>query len=210
MAVSSTSDRKKRKKWYAVVATKDFQEMRLGETLAAAPEELLGRHLHLNLMTLLNDPKKQSITVHFRVQEVKGDTGIASLVRYNLHTSYLKRLIRKTSNKMEESYALVTKDGQRCRIKPILFTRYRVNNSTLTTLRKKAEEHLRHLFQQHTLAELFFLVISNKLQMDLKGALKTIYPVASCEIKAFYTEQTSPVPSASVAPAVAAVEPQAI
>ena len=67
MAVQSTVDRKKRKKWYTVLATKDLQELYLGETLAEEPQELLGRHLHLNLMTLLNDPKKQSITVHFAI-----------------------------------------------------------------------------------------------------------------------------------------------
>ncbi len=191
MAVQTAADRKKRKKWYTVIATKDFQEMHLGESLADEPKHLIGRHLHLNLMTLLNDPKKQSITVHFAVQEVRGDLGIASLVHYQLNSSYLKRLVRKTSNKIEESYAITTKDGQKCRIKPVLFTRNKVNNSTLTTVRKKAEEHLRQLFQQYTLPELFSLIISNKLQMELKSALKKIYPISSCEIKSFYSEPGS-------------------
>ncbi len=189
MAVqTSAAERKKRKKWYSVISTKEFQEIHLGETLAETPEEIIGRHLHLNLMTLLNDPKKQSITVHFAIKEVKGDVGIASLVHYKLNNSYLKRLVRKTSNKMEESFVLMTKDGQRCRIKPVLFTRNKVNNSTLTTLRKKAQEHLTQVFLQYSLAELFHLIISNKLQMELKAALKKIYPVSSCEIKSFSTE----------------------
>mgnify|MGYP001604468966 CR=1 FL=1 len=191
MAIQTSTDRKNRMKWYPVIATKDFQEMSLGETLAEEPEELIGRHLHLNLMMLLNDPKKQSITVHFEIKEVKGDTGVASLVHYELNSSFLKRLVRKTSNKVEESYAFTTKDGQQCRIKPVLFTRYKVNNSTLTSLRKKSQEHLHHLFQQYSLAELFSLIMSNKLQMELKSALKKIYPVASCEIKSFYTETLS-------------------
>mgnify|MGYP001610405667 CR=1 FL=1 len=181
--------------------------MALGETLAEEPGELLGRHLHLNLMTLLNDPKKQSITVHFAIREMKGDVGVASLVRYQLNSSFLKRLVRKTANKLEESYLLNTKDGHHCRIKPVLFTRYRVNNSTLTTLRKKAQEHLHQIFQQSSLSELFSLIISNKLQMELKAALKKVYPVASCEVKSFYTESVStgkdPVPtepSVAIAP----------
>ncbi len=208
MAVqASAADRKKRKKWYSVVSTKEFQELYLGESLAEEPGELIGRRLHLNLMTLLNDPKKQSITVHFAIREVKGDVGVASLVHYQLNNSYLKRLVRKTSNKMEESFVLMTKDGQRCRIKPVLFTRNKVNNSTLTTLRKKAQEHLIQIFLQYSLAELFHLIISNKLQMELKAALKKIYPVSSCEIKSFYTEpaatmskaaqqQQAPIPTA--------------
>ncbi|MBS3144543.1 hypothetical protein J4208_03070 [Candidatus Woesearchaeota archaeon] len=208
MAVQSTVDRKKRKKWYTVLATKDLQDLYLGETLAEEPGELLGRHLHLNLMTLLNDPKKQSITVHFAIKELRGDIGIASLVHYQLNNSYLKRLVRKTSNKMEESYAMTTKDGQLCRIKPVLFTRHKVNNSTLTSLRKKAEEHLKQIFTQYTLSELFQFIISNKLQMELKAALKKIYPISSCEVKAFYTEQHSgvqqPIPVAPV------VQPQTI
>ena len=189
MAVQTTLDRKKRKKWYPVIATKDFQEIHLGESLADEPSQLLGRQLHLNLMTLLNDPKKQSSTVHFEVKELRGDMGIATLVHYELNSSYLKRLVRKTSNKMEESFVLMTKDGQRCRIKPVFFTRNKVNNSTLTSLRKKAEVHLHNIFQQYTLPELFSMIITNKLQMELKSALKKVYPISSCEIKAFYTEQ---------------------
>lgn len=206
MAVQTSADRKKRKKWYTVIATKDFQEMHLGETLAEEPQELIGRHLHLNLMTLLNDPKKQSITVHFKIESVKGDIGVATLVHYQLNNSYLKRMVRKTSNKVEESFLLTTKDGQLCRIKPVLFTRNKVNNSTLTSIRKKAEEHLKQVAQQLTLVELFSLVVSNKLQMELKGALRKIYPVSSCEIKMLYTEKSPTVKSTSQAQAVPAVE----
>lgn len=208
MAVQTSAERKKRKKWYTVVSTKDFQEMHLGETLAEEPQELLGRRLHLNLMTLLNDPKKQSITVHFAIKEIKGDIGIASLVHYQLNNSYLKRLVRKTSNKMEESFVLTTKDGHICRIKPVLFTRHKVNNSTLTSLRKKAAEHLQHIFSQTTLVELFQLIISNKLQMELKSALKKIYPISSCEIKSFYTEQQQSAAQQKAIPAV--LPPQTI
>lgn len=191
MAVKTAVDRKKRKKWYTVVATNEFQDMFLGETLADEPEQLLGRHLHLNLMTLLNDPKKQSITVHFAIKELKGDTAVATLVRYELNTSFLKRLVRKTSNKIEMSLVFTTKDNQRCRIKPILFTRHHVNNSTLTSLRKKTEEHLQQIFSQTLLSELFSMIVANKIQMELKTALKKIYPVASCEIKSFSTEPLS-------------------
>ena len=188
MATSTSADKKKRKKWYSVIATQEFQQMPLGETLALEPQEILGRHLHLNAMTLLNDPKKQAITVDFQVREIKGDIGVASLVKYTLNTSQIKRLVRKTSNKIEQSYAFTTKDGQQCKIKPILFTRNKVNHSTLTSLRKGTEAYLQQQFQQQTLHELFSFIFSNKLQMDLKSVLKKIYPVASCEIRSFYKE----------------------
>ena len=182
--------------------------MHLGETLAEEPAELMGRHLHLNLMTLINDPKKQSITVHFAITEIKGDVAIASLVHYSLNNSFLKRLVRKTSNKMEESFLITTRDSHLCRIKPVLFTRNKVNNSTLTSLRKKAEEHLRQIFTQYSLVELFQLIISNKLQMEMKTALKKIYPISSCEIKTFYTESSSPTQQPVTQPLIA--QPQAI
>ena len=118
---------------------------------------------------------------------------------------------------MEESFVMTTKDGQICRIKPVLFTRHKVNNSTLTSLRKKAEEHLKQIFLQYTLSELFQFIISNKLQMELKAALKKIYPISSCEIKAFYTEQHQPAaqqataqPLAQPTVKVQSVQPQTI
>lgn len=183
MALAKTEKRKRRKHWYAVLAPKQFQKMKLGESQAYAAEELVGRTIQANLMTLTNDPKRQSITLTFRIESVNGNNCETNVVKYTINNSHIKRLVRKASNKIEESFVVTTKDNVRYRIKPIVLTRYRANKSVLTALRKKTVEIVTAFVAGMESEALFPSVISHKLQMETKNTLKKIYPVAICEVK---------------------------
>jgi len=190
---TTTSDKKKKKKyWYNIVAPKQFQNAKLGETRAYTAEELNGKVLKANLMTLTNDPKKQSITLSFKINEVSNNTGITTIVNYSINNTHIKRLVRKASKKIESSFLVKTKDNVAYRIKPIILTRYRSNKSVLTALRKKTVEIMQQYIAGIDSKDIYYQIITHKLQMETKNTLKRIYPISVCEIKAFSLIQTKP------------------
>ena len=66
-----------KKKWYPIVAQGEFEKTKLGESFVHAAKDLMGKHLTLNLMALTNDPKKQGVSLTFKVVRVEGDSGVA-------------------------------------------------------------------------------------------------------------------------------------
>ena len=185
MATPSSERKKGKKHWYTVVAPKQFQNTKLGETCAYSSDGLLGKSLKANLMTLTNDPKRQSVTLSFRINEVVNNNCITNVTHYAINNTHIKRLIRKASNKLESSFLVKTKDNITYRIKPIILTRHRANKSTLTALRKRAQEVIQQFIAGVDSQDVFTQLITHKLQMETKNTIKKIYPVAVCEIKSF-------------------------
>ena len=157
--------------------------MLLGESRVTSPQDLLGKSVHVNLMALTNDPRKQSFNVRFLVKSVDGDTGVADLIEYQMGRAYVRRVVRKGTSRVDDSFVVRTKDNVHCLVKPLFVTKHHVNNKIATSLRKKVRELLARRVAQTTSSELFTSVIHNQLQMDLKRELKRIYPLTTSEIR---------------------------
>jgi ribosomal protein S3AE len=185
MATQLSEKKKGKKHWYTVVAPKQFQSTKLGETCAYSVASLHGKTLKANLMTLTNDPKRQSVTLSFRIKEVVNNNCVTDITTYAINNTHIKRLVRKASNKLEDSFLVKTKDGVTYKIKPILLTRHKANKSTLTAIRKKTQETMRQFVASMDSRDIFTQLITHKLQMETKNTLKKIYPIAVCEIKSF-------------------------
>ena len=191
---SSLSERKRKKKhWYTILAPKQFNAVKLGENQTYSIQNLMGKVLKANLMALTNDPKKQSVTLSFKIDKILSENDCTTtLVNYAINNAHIKRLVRKASNKLEDSFFVKTKDGITFRIKPLLLTRYKAHRSVLTALRKKTYELMQAYISGIDSADIFFQIISHKLQMEMKNALKKIYPIAVCEIKSFTLVSVQP------------------
>ncbi len=175
--------KKARKKWYPIHASKDFNNAKLGESYVTDKQELLGKHISLNLMTLSNDPKKQSVTLTFVVTSLQGDMGIADIVTYTTSRSHVRRMMRKNTRKIEDAFIITTKDGKTCAAKFFIITRFKATNSIATTIRHTLQHFLKELSKTQSSVELFQNLINNKIQIELKNTLKKIYPVAIADIR---------------------------
>lgn len=173
----------KKKRWLAIFSQKEFNNFRIGESFVEHPEQLQGKRIKASLGFLLNDMKKQNYSVTFKVTEIRGETGIADLIEYAMSSSSVKRVIRKGVGKIDDSFVLESKDGLKFAVKPLLITRHQTYASIRTSLRKKAREYFAELFKNTPSTEIFQQIISNKLQMDLKGQLRKITPVSVMEIR---------------------------
>ena len=53
--------KKKRKKWYPILASQEFRQIEIGETTTSSPDSLIGRTVNANLSQLTRDMKKQNL-----------------------------------------------------------------------------------------------------------------------------------------------------
>ena len=65
-----TADKWKKKSWYTVVAPEEFERREIGETVAEKPEMIIGRIINISGRDLANQPKKQHISILFKVNDV--------------------------------------------------------------------------------------------------------------------------------------------
>lgn len=181
----------KKKKWVKVLAPKAFNNTSIGESLVMNPENLVGRTVESNLMTLTGDMKKQNINVKFNIDKIQDSQAYTSVRRYVLVPSAVKRMIRRTRDRVDHSFIAKSKDGLHIRLKPILITNTNTSNAVLTLLRKKAESLLKKYLEKTNFEDFFSEVLSHKIQNELKNQLKDIYPLKICELRAIEVLKTT-------------------
>jgi ribosomal protein S3AE len=147
---------------------------------AASPEALHGKHVLLDLTRSL---RGKNLVLSLRVIHNQGVLE-AEPVQLELVGSYIRRMMRKGADYVEDSFVVSCKDASMV-IKPFLITRNKVSRAVRRELRNKAREHLISHVTTRTMKELFTELISGKIQKDLSLKLKKTYPLALCEIRFF-------------------------
>jgi ribosomal protein S3AE len=116
--------------------------------------------------------------------KVENDKAQATPQKIMLMPSFLKRMVRKGTNYVEDSFFAKCKDNE-VQIKPFLVTRRRVSRAVKKALREKAREELTNYVKDKKSDEMFDEIIQNKIQKILSLKLKKIYPLSLCEIRIF-------------------------
>ncbi len=175
--------KKKRKKWYGILASKEFNNLEIGETLASSDGVLVGRSIEVNLANLTNDPKSQNIKIKFKIKEVKGNEAYTEIYNYEMSSTYIRRVVKPGKGKIDDSILLTTKDDIKLRIKPLFLTKLLVKQSILTNLRKKSREYLQEYCKKNDYSKLIQDLVNHHVQNDLKNLLKKVYPLSVAEIR---------------------------
>jgi len=146
--------------------------------------ELEGETIKYDLTRIL---RGKSILLKLKVK-INGDKAIAIPKETKLMPYFIRRMIRKGTNYVEDSFSTGCKDAQ-IRIKPFLITRRKVSRAVRKALREKAREELIGYVKDKTSETLFDEVIKNQIQKPLSLKLKKIYPLALCEIRILKVEK---------------------
>ncbi|MFH1365610.1 MAG: hypothetical protein ABIH28_03435 [archaeon] len=141
-------------------------------------EELNGRNIIYDLTRIL---KGKNLIMSFQIKIEEGKA-IASPKKVQLLPCYIRRMMRKGTNYVEDSFVAQSKDNQ-VRIKPFLITRRKVSRQVRKALRNKAKEELVEYSKGKTSEEFFEDLMRNTLQRELSLKLKKIYPLSLCEIR---------------------------
>lgn len=177
-----TTDKWKKKKWFTIVASKEFGNKVIGETPAEKVKILDGRVVKTNLGNLTNQRQKRHISVSFKIIKVEGSTANTVLIGHEIGPSYLGRMVRRRSSKIETVQTVITKDKQSVKVKTVAITARKSKKNQKTAIRKimstiiadSAKKKTCNQFAQ----ELIFGIISSKIFNDIKK----IVPIKRVEI----------------------------
>jgi len=147
-------------------------------------ENLQGRYIKYDLTRVL---RGKNLILKSIVQ-IKKETATAIPQEIKLMPSYLKRMVRKGTNYIEDSFSAETKDAQ-VRIKPFLVTRRKVSRAIRKALREKAKEEIINYIETKKTDEIFQEILKNILKKIISLKLKKIYPLSLCEIRVLKGEK---------------------
>lgn len=116
--------------------------------------------------------------------KVEGDSVVALPQKLQLLPYFLRRMLRKGTNYVEDSFEAECKDAI-VRIKPFLITRRKVSRAIRKALRDKTKEELINYLKNRDADKIFEDILSNNLQRTLSSVLKKVYPLSLCEIRVF-------------------------
>tara|TARA_Y100000310_G_scaffold128087_1_gene127246 strand:- start:4073 stop:4723 length:651 start_codon:yes stop_codon:yes gene_type:complete len=173
----------KKKAWFDIVASADFNNAAIGQSYVDEKEQLVGKTIKVNLNELTGDPKKQNILIQFKINELKGEKGIASVVGFKLNTSSIKRMMRRGKNRVDFSSVFKSKDGVEIRLKPFLVTRFASTKAMGTQLRKATEKFLQSFLDKNDYVVFVKELIAGKLQYELRDVLGKMVPMQHCQIR---------------------------
>lgn len=187
-----------KKKWLQIKASKFFDNELLGDCYLASPDLLMGRTVSANLANLTGDIRQQSVTLKFIVTSMEGEAGIADVIGYQMASSAIRRIVRRGSDRLDESFICETSDSRKVRIKPMAITKTITNSAVHRSIRKALINSMVHIVKKHTFDSLINEIITSKLQMAVKADLKKIYPLKAVEITSLWLLAHEPAAAAGV------------
>jgi ribosomal protein S3AE len=141
-------------------------------------KELDGRIFKYDLTRILRG-KNMLLQLQVKVSE---DKATSYPIQAKLLPSYLKRVVRKGTNYVENSFSTECKNGT-VLIKPLLVSRRKISRAVRKALRDKVKEELELYVKDKNFEILFDELLKNQIQKPLSLKLKKIYPLSLCEIR---------------------------
>ncbi len=147
--------------------------------LAISKEQLEGKFLKLDLSRII---KGKNMDASLKIS-LKDDKLLADFYSLLIIQSSIKRMIRKGTSWIEDSFITNSKDNLKMQIKPFMITKKKVSRSLKNALRKASRELLLDYVSKKNSQEMFSSIISGKLQREMSSKLKKIYPLSNFEIR---------------------------
>ena len=143
-------------------------------------EDVEGRIIKLDLSKMM---RGKSFELKMKVK-ADGEKLTAEPISAVILNTYIKRVMRKGVDYVEDSFEAKCKDGTVI-VKPFLITRKKVSRAVRLELRKTARDFLTGLITPKTKIELFQDIMANKVQKEMALKLKKVYPLALSEVRVF-------------------------
>jgi len=181
-SVKKSMDKWKRKQWFTVLSSKEFDEKPIGETPAEKEKLVKGRTVHKSLGELTNERQKRYIQINFRIREVKGQNALTDVTGHEVAGNYMNKMIRRRSSKIQTVQTVQTKDGIKVKLKTIAISQRKLDRQKRTVARKKMMEMIAKSAENKEFSPLIQLVIFGVLASKMFKELKKIAPMKRVEI----------------------------
>ncbi len=150
------------------------------ELLAFSKEDLEERTVKIDLT---REVRGKSFEIIFKI----GKGLKITPRRLHVFPYFLRRMMRKSVDYIEDSFIVESKDGK-LRVKPFLIARKKVSRKVRKALREECRKEITKMIENKKFSTILSSLIQNKLQKELSLKLKKIYPLSLCEIRDIYLE----------------------
>ena len=171
------------KKWFTIVAPKEFNNNVVGETMAIDKENLLGRVISAHLSDVSGDVTKRHIKLRLKISSVDGEKAKTKIVGYEVSKPFLQRMIRRRSTRVDNHIDAVLKDGTPVRIKGIASTVFKTNVSQRSALVHALKEQMEDKLTNFDLPGLIMALSTTKPQKEISKAMKKVYPTKFVDVR---------------------------
>lgn len=173
----------KKKQWFKITASKLFGNKEIGESYLSSADKAVGRKLTVNLKDLTNNVKDQKAYISFQINKAENNLLRTSAVGYELTPAYVKRVVRKNSNRIDECLKFKTKGGKSVVVKLLVITLFRMQRSKRSLLRKELHLLLEEEVGKMDFSSFLGRVVFNKVQSELKKKIHKICPVKEVAVR---------------------------
>ena len=173
----------KRKNWYSILAPKEQNNVLLGETFVAEPESAVGRIIHANLKIITDNLRDQNAYVTFKINAFADKNLQTEVTGFYLTPPSIRKITRRSTSRIDESFVVVTKDRRKIRIKPIAVTIKKTVRSIESALRETMRNAVAREAMETTFIEFIQKIIVHQLQNTVKKRLTKVYPLRAFDIK---------------------------
>lgn len=173
--MADTTKKIVRKKFFDVPIPLTSTKVKL---YAINEEELDNKMVKIDMTKIL---KGKNVELKAKVSHKDGKTE-AEIVSLILLPSYIRRVMRRGIDYVEDSFKTSCKDSELL-IKPFMITRNHVSRNVRKEIRNTARKFLEGYARIKSSRELFSEIMTNKLQKAVSMKVKKIYPLAFCEIR---------------------------
>jgi small subunit ribosomal protein S3Ae len=172
----------KAKSWYSVYAPEYFDKIKIGETVSADPDKVIGRVMQTTLGEMTNDYGKQYIKMRFKINNVAGDAGYTDFIGHLVTRDYLRALVKRRTSRIDCPALVTTKDGKKIRLTITCLTLSRANVSQAHSIRKTLNEQITAMAKESSFEALTKGIVLGDIARELFRSVKDIYPVRRVEI----------------------------
>jgi ribosomal protein S3AE len=173
----------KKKHWVPIHAPQSFDGVLLGETLVTETEQVSTKSVTMNLMILLDDPRKQQYTIRFDVTRVKDGRADTQVIGLRMTNPGIRRLIRRNRDKIDDSFVVRIAGDRLVRVKPMIVTQNKSSKAAQTEIRLKVREKLREHYAKMRFDAIVQEAIQIKTQRLLKDICSNTHPIRTAEIR---------------------------
>ncbi len=173
----------KKKLWFRILAPKLFGMKELGESFLTHADTAKGRTLLVNLRDLTGNMRDQNAYIRFKITATEGSALHTSIMGYELTPSFVKRLVRKDTERLDDYFTCVTKDGKELLFKTLMITAFSEPRSVQGQLRLQFKAMVSEEVRNAVYDAVIMDIVGQKLQGMLRKRLGKITPVKDVSIR---------------------------
>lgn len=190
MAKARVVDKWKTKTWYVVLAPDAFEGKEIAQVPADDDARLLNRIVRVSLGDLTGDMTQAYTNLAFRISEVKGKSAATKLIGHELSPSYLRSLVRRRRDVVNDVVDVATKDGVSVRVKVSLYTARKASTPARAAVRHAIRGEIIERAREMDFATFMQEIIFGKFSGRIYKAVKKIIPVKRVEVRKSEVKET--------------------